>query len=104
MSKDRLFLELSTPAGNIIKLGDVYITEQGIELKVTKILKPGGENDVYVEMAPTDERLNDACWQGHLLAYADPAPDTADGAVQRIPRVYIEDMDNITRLHSASTV
>ena len=100
MSKDRLFLELSTPAGNILKLGDIYINEQGIELKVTKILRPGGVSDVYVEMAPLDERLHDACWQGHLLAFTDPMPDTGDGAVQRIPRVYIEDMDNMTQLHS----
>lgn len=104
MSKDRLFLELSTPNGNIIKLGDIYINEQGIELMVTKILRPGGESGVYVEMAPLDERLNDACWQGHLLAFTDPMLDTGDGAVQRIPRVYIEDMDTITRLHGAGTV
>ncbi len=96
MSKDRLFLELSTPAGNIIKLGNVYINDQGIELKVTKILRPGDDSDVYVEMTPTDERLNDACWQGHLLAFTDPTLDANDGAVQRIPRVYIEDMDSMT--------
>jgi hypothetical protein len=92
MSKDRLFLELSTPAGNIIRVGDIYINEQGIELKVTKILKPGGESGVYVEMAPTDERLNDACWQGYLLVLADPV---SEGAVKRTPRVYIEDMDKL---------
>lgn len=102
MSKDRLFLEISTPTGNIIKLGDVYINEQGIELRVAKILRPGGESDVYVEMAPTDERLNDACWQGHLLAFTDPMLDMGDGAVQRIPRVYIEDMDKMTRFRGAS--
>lgn len=67
MSSERFFMEISGPAGRLVRLGDTFVNRQGIELLVSSICRPLDCEYILLGLAPVNTLLNDGNWDNEIL-------------------------------------
>ena len=91
MSNERFFMEVSGATGSIVRLGDRFVNQQGIELAVSKIYRPFDSEDILVEFTPTDAALSDGSWHNELLMDCEESLSLGDRTYsRRYPQISLD--------------
>jgi hypothetical protein len=98
MSNERFFMEVSAPNGRIVRLGDKFVNQQGIELAVSRIYRPFDSEDILVEFIPLDAALSGGSWCNELLMDCEEPVLFANRVCSRCPCLSLDRLDEVKAL------